>query len=219
MFDLHFETMLKCNLIQQPTNAFSQRSLSFLFFLSFLFITYLSSISHQTALFDFSQCCIVVFVWLIHLHTHFLIFSSPHHIFQLIHPQCASLLPVLRPFLPSIRGVRLPHWLWWGGSGERSVWHGAVQSLRGAHWRGGDCRHGAKPRVTRVDTMGFLLLCTVLTPFFLNVDSRKVRSVLLAIVQKEIKVHPAARPIHALKVINNTIKYILKLIGRHFRAT
>lgn len=41
------------------------------------------------------------------------------------------------------RRVRLPHWLRRGGTGERSVWHGALHSLRRAHWRGGDGWHGA----------------------------------------------------------------------------
>lgn len=45
-------------------------------------------------------------------------------------------------FLP-VRGVRLPHWLWRGGNGERFVWHGAIQLLWRAHGRGGDGWHGA----------------------------------------------------------------------------
>lgn len=44
---------------------------------------------------------------------------------------------------PSIRGVRLPHWLWGGGPGERSVWSGALQPLWRTHRRGGDWWHGA----------------------------------------------------------------------------
>lgn len=68
---------------------------------------------------------------------------------RIIYPQFAALLPVF-PRLPFIRGVWLPHWLWRGGSGERSVWHGAIQSPRRAHWGGGDCWHG-------VNTRGFLL--------------------------------------------------------------
>lgn len=45
--------------------------------------------------------------------------------------------------LPSIRGVRLPHWLWGGGPGECSVWSGALQPLWRTHRRGGDWWHGA----------------------------------------------------------------------------
>lgn len=51
---------------------------------------------------------------------------------------------------------------------------------------------------------------THFTHFFLKIAFGKVKSVLLANAQKEKWVHLGARPIDALKVINNPIKCILR---------
>lgn len=76
---------------------------SFVFLLVFLFWTSLSSITHQTAMCLLTGFHFFLFFWLIHLHTHFVLSPLWHTtIFQLIHPQCASLLPVLHPFSLSL---------------------------------------------------------------------------------------------------------------------
>lgn len=48
--------------------------------------------------------------------------------------------------------------------------------------------------------------------FYLKIAFGKVKSILLANAQKEKWVHLGARPIDALKVINNPIKYILRYL-------
>jgi len=78
----------------------------------------------------------------------FILLLTCLHLSPLPHPAHFISSPTLcfrascPPLFPFIRGVRLPHWLWRGGTGECSVWHGDVQSLRRAHWRGGNCWHG-----------------------------------------------------------------------------
>lgn len=61
------------------------------------------------------------------------------------------LFPFWSPLIPLFRGVWLPNWLWGGGTGERSVWLGALQSFGRAHWRGGDCWHGVNLLGRRLD--------------------------------------------------------------------
>lgn len=124
--------------------CFSQISPSFSFFLS---IYNLFVIHHLSNCPVWLLTVLHSFVFLTHspAHPHSFATSSlfpTRHKFKRVHPQCAS-FPSCPPLLPSIRGVGLSHWLWRGGTGERSVWHGALQSLWRAHWRGGDWWHGA----------------------------------------------------------------------------